>query len=162
FPTFNPIQPSRGGGTDGFVSALNVDGSALLFSTWLGGSASEYLYGVAVDATGNISVVGETTSSNFPTAAPMQLPGGGLDAVVLELADAGTSFVYSTFLGGALEDSARGVAVDNAGNVFVAGRTTSTDFPVAAPLQRTNAGMMDGFVAKIGNSTALSLSGIDP
>src|SRR5262249_44192006 len=136
-------------------------GSTLVYSTYLGGSGTEFMYGVAVDSA-NMYVVGETSSANFPTTAALQSPGGALDAVVMTLSLDGGSFVYSSYLGGSGNDSARAVAIDSSGNLYVAGRTDSTDFPVATPFQQANGGQMDAFVAKISNSTVWALSKVDP
>jgi hypothetical protein len=151
FPTANPLQPTYGGGVyDAFVTALDPTRSTLLYSTYLGGNAYDRGGGIGVDSAGNAYVVGDTTSTNFPVANPLQPTFGGLtDAFVAELDSTGSTLLYSSYLGGAFVDLGYGIAIDSAGNAYVTGRTLSHDFPTANPLQPTNAGGADTFVAKL-------------
>ena len=150
FPRAHALQPTRGGGTDAFVTELNPSGSALVFSTYLGGSAAETGEGIAVGADGSIYVVGLTNSTNFPTAFPFQAANaGGDDAFVARLTPSGDGLIYSTYLGGGNDDWARGVAVDGAGAAYVGGTTLSANFPRAHALQSTNHGAGDGFISKL-------------
>jgi len=156
FPTASPLQPTYGSGThDVFVAKLNAAGSALLYSTYLGGSGDDDARGIAVDAAGSAYVTGYTTSSNFPTASPLQPANGGgdNDAFVAKLNPGGSALVYSTYLGGSGEDGGQGIAVDSSGNAYVAGWTRSTNFPTASPLQPAWGGgdwsAFDAFVAKL-------------
>jgi len=151
FPTANPFQAARVGGPDAFVAKLNAAGSALVYSTYLGGNGDDYGRGIAVDAAGNAYVTGETGSTNFPTANPLQASnaGGNYDAFVAKLNAAGSALVYSTYLGGSDYDYGYGIAVDAAGNAYVTGETFSTNFPTANPLQASNAGGPNAFVAKL-------------
>ena len=136
FPTANPLQRNSGGGSDAFVAKLNPAGSALVYSTYLGGSGDDFGSGIAVDAAGNAYVTGETSSPDFPTANPVQpSPGGNWDAFVAKLNPAGSALVYSTYLGGSQGDGGSGIAVDAAGNAYVTGGTNSTNFPTDNPLQ---------------------------
>jgi len=103
FPTTNPLQPANGGGDgDAFVAKLNPVGSALVYSTYLGGSGYDFGFGIAVDSSGNAYVTGWTNSSDFPTANPLQpiYGGGGYDAFVAKLNPTGSALVCSTYLGG--------------------------------------------------------------
>ena len=87
--------------SDAFVAKLNPTGSALVYSTYLGGSVDDFGYGIAVDSAGDAYVTGFTESTNFPTANPLQATfGGGNDAFVAKLNPAGSALVYSTYLGG--------------------------------------------------------------
>jgi hypothetical protein len=138
-------------GGDVFVTKLNPSGSAVLYSTYLGGAGPDSGAGIAVDGEGNAYVTGTTGSSDFPTVNPLQptFSGGRSDAFVTELNPTGSALVYSTYLGGKGDDSASGIAVDGAGDVYVTGATDSTDFPTKNPLQSSNLGGVDAFVSKI-------------
>ncbi len=152
FPTANAVQSTKSGIFDAFVTKLNAAGNALVFSTYLGGSGGEDVRDIAVDSQGNAVVTGITGSSNFPTANPIQAAyGGTVDGFVTKLNATGTAFVYSTYLGGSNFEVAYGVAVDTAGNAYVAGYTESTNFPTANAIQSTHggSGSSDAFVAKL-------------
>jgi hypothetical protein len=150
FPTASPLQASRNGyGNDAFVSKINAAGSALVYSTYLGGSGSDVAYAVAVDSGGNAYVSGFTGSSNFPTEAPLQTVAGSGDAFISKLNAAGSALVFSTYLGAQSgTEAAYGIALDSAGNAYVTGQTNSSNFPTAGPFQATLGGSMDAFVAK--------------
>ena len=155
FPTTpGAFQTKLAGTDDAFVTKINPAGSALVYSTYLGGSGSEQGYGIAVDSAGNGYVIGDTDSSDFPTMNPVQAAyGGGYeDAFVAKLNPTGSALVYSTFLGGSDYDIGTGVAVDSAGTASVIGRTWSTDFPTKNPLQAASAGPADAFVAKLNSA----------
>jgi hypothetical protein len=150
FPLSNPLQPSFGGSSDAFVASLDPTGSALNYSTYLGGSADDFAYGMAVDGSGNAYVTGRTHSFDFPTPNAYQAVFGGVaDAFVAKLAAGGTSLLYSTYLGGSDMDGAIGIAADSSGDAYVTGWTYSSDFPKVNPLQQNLAGAEDGFVAKL-------------
>lgn len=155
FPTVNPLQPAFGGGfSDAFVSKFNPSGSALVYSTYLGGIFQESGYAIAVDPSGNAYVTGDTRSANFPTKNPLQPTFdifGGYDAFVTKLNPRGT-LIYSTFLGGNNHDEAYAIAVDPSGNAYVTGETRSTNFPIKNPLQPVLSGLNDVFVAKFNPS----------
>ena len=157
FLTANAFQPSRNGLFDAFVTKINPNGTALLFSTYLGGSAAETAYAIAVDASGNAYVTGNTTSNNFPTANAFQATLGeqfvfGGDAFATKFNANGT-LNYSTYLGGSGGDTGYGIAVDSSGNAHITGVTASTNFPTLAPLQPANGGFTgDAFVTKLNSS----------
>jgi len=154
FPTSAPLQASNGGASDVFVTKLNPAGSALVYSTYLGGNGADSGTAIAVDASGNAHVTGSTTSTNFPaTTGVFQAQyGGNGDAFVAELNPAGSALVYSSYLGGSGADLGQGIALDSAGNAYVTGATQSTDFPTLSPLQGGNDGAADAFVAKVNPS----------
>jgi Beta-propeller repeat len=153
FPLANPLQSSDPGDRSVFVAKLNPAGSALVYSTYLGGSGWDAGLDIAVDSSGSAYITGETSSLNFPTVNPLQ-PGnlGGsppYDAFVAKLNPSGSALVYSTYLGGSGYDRGESITVDSSGNVYLAGPTVSTDFPLASPLQASSGGGEDGFVAKL-------------
>ncbi len=159
FPTVNPIQAANAGAGDAFVTKLNAAGSALVYSTYLGGSNTEIPFGIAVDSSANTYVTGQTLSTDFPTVNAFQTANAGGVAFVTKLNAAGSALVYSTYLGGSLDDAARGIAVDSSGNAYVAGETnvsgraTSDDFPTVNAIQATcggcSLGFTDAFVTKL-------------
>jgi Beta-propeller repeat len=163
FPTMNPLQPTYGGNGDAFVTKLNPTGSALVYSTYLGGSGQDTGYGIAADSSGNAYVTGLTPSTDFPTMNPFQPKiGGSGDAFVAKINPVGSAFVYSTYLGGSSSDAGQGIAVDSSGNAYVMGTTSSRDFPTMNPLQPSNAGGGDAFVAKIASRPSPAVSLVPP
>ncbi len=150
FPTLAAVQPDYGGGSkDAFVTKLNSAGSALVYSTYLGGTNLDQGSEIAVDANGHAYVTGTTDSVDFPTQGPFQ---GGLagfqDAFVTKLDATGSARVYSTYLGGSGFDNGLGIAVDTGGSAYVTGLTTSENFPTQDPVQ-TNLVGDDAFVTKL-------------
>jgi hypothetical protein len=170
FPTVNAFQPNYAGGLcgtapstfpcyDAFVAKLNPAGAALIFSTYLGGTGSDYGYAIALDGSSNAYLTGYTTSTNFPTTpgAFQQIFGGSYDAFVAKLNGAGSTLVYSTYLGGAGTEVGYDVAVDSSGRAFVTGYNYGGAFPTVCPLQAQNAGFYDAFISVL-NATGSSLA----
>ncbi|MCP4577220.1 MAG: IPTL-CTERM sorting domain-containing protein, partial [Deltaproteobacteria bacterium] len=150
FPTQNPYQATYAGNGDAFITQLASAGNTLVYSTYLGGSGGDSAKGIAVDGTGNAYVAGFAGSTDFPTQNACQATGAGKgDAFITQLTSAGNTLVYSTYLGGSGADSAKGIAVDGAGDAYVTGETKSADFPTQNPYQAANAGDYDAFVAKL-------------
>lgn len=162
FPTtagaFNTVH---NGQMDIFVTKLNAAGSALAYSTYIGGTANDSASGIFVDASGVVYLTGTTTKNlftNYPTTAGafdtvFDGDPGELDAVVTKLNASGTALVYSTYIGGDLNpsfDEGVEMAVDATGAVYIAGRTSSIDFPVTGgAFDTTNAGNQDVHVTKL-------------
>ena len=142
FPTSSPLQATYGGNQDAFVAKLNANGSALIYSTFLGGNLNDIAKSIAVNNTGNAYVTGETNSGNFPVLNALHPSLSGLpsDAFVAELNSTGSALVYSTYLGGHSSESGNSIAIDSAGNAYVAGNTSSTDFPTTNPVQTNRSG----------------------
>jgi Beta-propeller repeat/PASTA domain len=149
-----------GGDFDVFVTKLNRTGSALVYSTYLGGARDEFNSGIAVDEVGSAYVVGSTDSVNFPTtpgafdvsynSATAGCSGScRYDAVVTKLSPDGSGLSYSTYLGGEFADGASGIAVDRAGSAYVSGLTVSSNFPTTADAFDRDRGGQDGFVTKL-------------
>jgi hypothetical protein len=133
------------------TKALVID-PAIAYSTYLGGSAFDDNWGIAVDGAGSAYVAGETASLDFPTTPGALQPASGSqrDGFVTKLNAAGTAIMYSTYLGGAGDDTGTGIAVDGAGNAFVAGLSTSSNFPTTpGAFQTVNGGSFDAFVTKL-------------
>jgi hypothetical protein len=155
FPTANPLQPNKAGGTsDAFVAKLNADGSDLVYSTYLGGSTGgggESGYGIVIDSAGNAYVTGATDATDFPTVDPLQpaYGGGELDAFLFKLNDDGSALVYSTYLGGSGLDRSLGIGIDAEHHAYITGYTSSPDMTTVHPLQAAKAGGYDVFLAKV-------------
>lgn len=134
FPTTRgAADSSLDGDRDAFLAKLGPTGSKLLYSTYLGGSDTDVGFGVAADAAGGAYVTGATLSGDFPTTAGAfdTSLDGGFDAFVTKLSP-DESIAYSTYLGGGSSDSGVAIAVGGAGEAFVTGVTSSTDFPLTA------------------------------
>jgi hypothetical protein len=156
FPTRNPFQKNLAGAIDTFVLKLNRTGTALVYSTYIGGSSTEYPFGIAVDSTGEAYELGNTGSTNFPTTAgAFQTTCASCslypDVFLTKLSSTGSSLVYSTYFGGSGDDRAFGITLDSANNAYFVGWTTSTDLPVTTgAFQTSNAGgISDAFVTEI-------------
>ncbi|MFY9572216.1 MAG: SBBP repeat-containing protein [Blastocatellia bacterium] len=122
-----------------FVAKLNPSGTALTYSTLLGGSNVGVASGIAIDSSRNTYIAGSTSSVDFPTTpgAFQRIYGGGQsDAFVTKLSSDGSSLVYSTYLGSGGSDSCEGITIDGTGNVYLVGGTTSNSFPVTNAVQR--------------------------
>lgn len=153
FPTSNALQADFGGGShDIFLTSLNAQGSGLRYSTYLGGSGSDYGRGLALDAAGNIYLTGYTDSGDFPTHQPLQgrYAGGTADSIVVKLNPMASQLLYSSFLGGSGYERGRAITVDVSGNILVSGRTESRDFSVTHPPSPTfGGGPDDAFLVKV-------------
>jgi hypothetical protein len=154
FPaTPGAFQTMKGAGQDAFVTELSVAGNALAYSTYLGGGANDFGNDIALDSAGNASVVGQTSSSDFPTTADAlqsAFAGGSGDAFITRLDATGTALVFSTYLGGSNTDGAVSVWVDPEGSIYLTGETFSADFPVTpGAFQTLFGGNSDAFVSKI-------------
>jgi uncharacterized protein (TIGR03437 family) len=153
-PVINAAQSKPGSpdglGFDAFAAKISPAGNTLAYSTFLGGSGVELAHGIAVDTIGAAYVVGETGSSDYPVSNPMRLAGSGTDSFVTKLAPSGSTIEYSSYLGGQAIDAATAVAIDSAGNAYVAGSTASIDHAATPGAARTLlAGRTDAFTIKI-------------
>ena len=147
------FQNALAGVYDGFVAKFDANG-ARAYSTYLGGFGEDKGADIAVDSAGNAYVVGITTSTEFPTKNAVQATyaGGANDAFIFKLGPLGYTAIYSTYLGGSGDDNGHRIALDSAGNVYVTGDTTSTNFPTKNAIQSVSGGGKDGFVTKINSS----------
>lgn len=148
FPRRKAFQKALGGGhDDAFVTKLARAGNEIIFSSYLGGSGSDSGRGIAVDTDGAVYVAGRTTGGSFPVRRAFQEShSGGHDAFVAKVSRDGRSLVYSTFLGGPLDDYAETIVVDGEGYAYIAGSSNSRGFPVKNPYQRRLKGKSDGFL----------------
>lgn len=131
-----------GGGSDAFLVKLNAAGNGMAYSTLVGGSGGDAPFGLAVDGGGNAYLAGFTDSANFPvTAQAARKTGVKSEAFVTKVNAAGTGLAYSTLVGGSGDDVANGIVVDGLGNAYVAGGTSSADFPVTGDGFQTGLGL---------------------
>ena len=150
------LDPFWGGG-DVFVAKLNATGTALLYTTYIGGNSYDSGRAITVDAAANAYVTGATLSADFPTRNAFQSVYGGslsLDAFVVKLDPTGSSLVYSTYLGGSLPEIGYGIAVNSAGNAYVVGETDSADFPLMQPIKpaKLSFDTADAFITELSPS----------
>jgi hypothetical protein len=147
------LQEAFGGNGDAFVSKLNPTGSALVYSSYLGGSSGDSGSSIAIDASGNAYVVGETTSTDFPTTSgALQTTADGTnEGFITKLNTTGSHLGYSTYLGGiGGYTQADSIAVDAVGNAYVTGVTFSAHFPVTlGAFQTSYAGCGDAFLSRV-------------
>ena len=153
---FQSTMRSTTGGAP-FALKLNPTGSGIAYSTLVGGSGNDTAKAMALDSAGNVYLAGSTTSADFPLVNPLQSSlGGARDAFVAKLNSTGSALLYSTFLGGTLDDAVNAIAVDPSGFAYLGGETYSSNFPVKDALQPFKAGHFlvnssagSGFVAKL-------------
>ncbi|MCI5208783.1 MAG: hypothetical protein D3910_08315, partial [Candidatus Electrothrix sp. ATG2] len=157
FPSINAKYPALWGYIDAFIFKLNANGSDVVYSTFLGGSATidpgytEYPTGLAVDDEGNAYVTGVTNSDDFPmvNALYSSYRGGDTDSFIFKLNNDGSDVIYSTYLGGNGDDFAVDIAVDNSGYAYVVGHTYSENFPL---VNAKNYSSYFGFILKLNGS----------
>jgi len=170
FPvTSGAYQTTTGANSAGFVTKLNSTGTALIYSTYLGGtstvtgtSCEACATSIALDSAGDVYVAGLTAESTFPTTPgcfqnTFKSTSKGHDAFITEINPSGSGIVFSTYLGGAGDDGATGIAIDGSGNIWLKGNTKSTDFPITSgAYQMASAGNFDHYVAEL-NPTGTTL-----
>lgn len=154
------------GGEDAFVAKVNSSGDSLAYAGYIGGSSNDAAWGVGVDGPGNVYVVGNTSSteSTFPVTIGPNLThnGSSSDAFIAKVNTTGTAFMYAGYIGGSSTDVATDVVLDNQGNTYIAGYTTSDEdtFPVLGGPDLTYNGGLDAFVAKVNAAgTAVEFAG---
>lgn len=155
FPKVNAFDAVLGGSRDVFVTKFSPSGTALTYSTYLGGTDNDVARCIAVDGSGAAYVTGQTNSFNYPTQNAYDATAGGFgeDAFVTKLSAAGNTLVYSTYLGGSNDDWGYGIAVDGLGNAYVTGGTYSSNFPRLNAFDSTQAGSSeDVFVTKFSSA----------
>jgi uncharacterized protein (TIGR03437 family) len=157
FPTTpGAIQPVHGDGaaaSDAFVTKLDRSGTKLAWSTYFGGNRADIAHALAVTPAGQVTIAGETDSSNLPTGdadCDLSFPAGGRDAFVARIREGGAELTFAAYLGGNGTDRAYGVGFDIAGNAYLGGQTESLGyFPITDGALRSTLEQAEGFVAKI-------------
>jgi len=162
FPSSGTIGPR--GGSDVFVAKVATDGAKLLYSTILGGRGEDHANAIAVSANGTAAITGSTYSTDYPLLnAQQKTLGGGQDVFVTEVSADGKGLVFSTYLGGSggtvgAPEAGHSLAIDSVGDIYVAGETSSVNFPVRTPAQASSAGWQDAFIAKFRPDGTLTYS----
>jgi uncharacterized repeat protein (TIGR01451 family) len=166
FPVTGGPDLIHNGGIDGFVAKINAAGTALIYAGYIGGVGTDRANGIAVDFAGRAHIVGETdsTQASFPNGNGMggllssdSTHNGAIDGFVAGVNAAGTALVYASYIGGIANDRAKGIAVDDNGDIYVTGETeaNSVSFPVSASanapfaLDNSQNGGVDAFAMKI-------------
>jgi hypothetical protein len=155
--TTGAFQTTYGGGDlDVFVTKLNSTGSALIYSTYIGGSGKEEGRAIAIDGTGNAYITGYTFSSNYDIipGAFQTAFGGVVDVFVTKLNSTGSALIYSTYIGRGDADLANAIAIDGSGNAYITGFTWSSDYPITPGAFQTTygGGAYDVFVTKLNSA----------
>jgi uncharacterized protein (TIGR03437 family) len=164
-PEFDGVTRAVFMGADAFVAKLNSTGTALVYSTYFGGSSDEAASGIALDASGNVHITGATLSANFPVSTDAQqktFKGAGSDsyratgdAFIAKLNASGSAVTYATYLGGSADDGGTAIALDSCGNMYASGGSASNDFPTTTgTLKATYTGPVgypngDGYAIKL-------------
>lgn len=157
--TIGAFQTSLAGSADAFITKFNSNGNLLLYSTFVGGDDGEEAHGIVIDKQGNAFITGFTGSSNFPTSnnAFQKSNEGAIDVFVTKLHFSGATLVYSTFMGGEENDLSLGIDIDNYGNAYITGTTSSSNFDITPnAFQSTYKDLGDVFLTKI-NETGSAL-----
>ncbi|HPS22836.1 MAG TPA: PKD domain-containing protein, partial [Methanoregulaceae archaeon] len=162
FPEVLDPYGSISGGTDAIVVKINPLGTAPEYLNYIGGKGYDAGNAIAVDTNGNAYITGSTDSVDFPVVNAIQSANAGKnDAFVVKLNPDGSSFVYSTYVGGTGNDYGYGITLDSQNNAFITGSTESKSFPVNHGSQNTAlAGNADAFIVKVNSpGTQFSYSG---
>jgi len=152
FPTFFPYQAEVNGWNifNIFITRLSASGSALVYSTYLGGAGGTEGNAIIVDSNNNAYITGYTYASDFPTEYPYQSSNsGGADVIVCKFPPFCQSLTFSTYLGGSGDDYGAGIAVDKGGYVYITGSTESADYPVEGAYQSSYSGNRDAFYTQL-------------
>jgi photosystem II stability/assembly factor-like uncharacterized protein len=150
YPRQSALQQTLKGAGDVFITKFNPQGTALTYSTYLGGTGEDVALGIALDPSKNIYLTGYTYSSDYPTLnAAHPTSGGGVDAFVTKVNAVGSSLVYSTYMGGSRGEEGAGIALGADNSAYITGYTSSTNFPIINAIQPTNAGGVDAIIFKL-------------
>jgi hypothetical protein len=151
FPTVAPFQSNLAGGNDAYVTKISPAGDSIVFSTYIGGSSGDVGHGITVDSSGNVYVVGKTSSADFPVVNALQpsYHGGAFDGWFAKFNPSGNALAFSSFFGGNGDEEFLDIVLDSSGNIYITGYTASTDMTTVQPIQASLAGVNDVFVAEI-------------
>ncbi len=149
--TASAFQPKKvSGDFDSVITRLSPNGSSLVFSTYFGGHGVDSIESITLDSADNVYVAGDTTSTDLPVKSAFQTYAGLSDVFVSVFPSRASTLLFSTYLGGQLNDGPYSIVLDSAGNAYVCGVTGSADFPVKHAFRSQLGGFQDGFITKIG------------
>ncbi len=152
YPLVNPLDDTIDGRTpDGFLTKINPNGT-IVYSTFIGGAGYDAIYDIFVDDVGFVYLTGGTDSEDFPIVSAFDSTLDESDCFVCKINQAGTGFVYSTFLGGSSVESGIAIDVNQYGEAYIAGETQSTNFPTRSPVDHSFDGYEECFVSKLSSS----------
>jgi hypothetical protein len=162
FPvTSDAVQTSNAGDYDMFVAQFSSKGTRQ-WASYVGGWSMDFATGIAVDDAGDIFLAGRTESTNFPAVAQglqSSYGGGSFDAFVLKISGKSRKLLWSSYVGGEEEDNAECIALDEKGNILLAGYTASKSFPRAGNAQqKVQGGLIDAFIASMDGNGKLRWS----
>ena len=150
FPAVNPYDAGANGQSDVFVTKIAAGGGSIAYSTYIGGSDIDWAYGITVDNHGSSYITGYTASTDFPMSNPYDETSNGQDdAFVIKLTSSGDTLVYSTYLGGNLDDTGFDIAVDSLSCAYITGTAESYNFPTAYPYNGDHNALKDVFLTKL-------------
>lgn len=154
FPVVNAAQPVKDNNRSAFLARLATADGTVVYSSFFGANRADEFHDVVVNAAGEIYLVGKTDSTDFPTLNPLQANLNLTncfcdDAFILRLSADARTILYSTYLGGEVDDQADSIGLDAAGNIYVAGITKSNAFPTANPIQAARSGDFDLWAARL-------------
>jgi len=158
FPLANPGSIAAGS-THVFVAKLDATGANLVYADYLGGNGYDFGFALVLDSSNEVYLTGSTSSSNFPTVNPYQQYPGSSNVFLTKISADGSTLLYSTYLGGNGSDQPASVALDSSNDVFVAGNTTSTNFPTVNSYQSTVSTNQGGMAGNYGFLTKFSPDG---
>jgi len=146
FPIVNAAQPLKAGAHDAIAVKIAPGGSPVVYATYLGGNSSDFANGLTIDSWGNAYIFGDTSSTDLPVSHAIQPKFSGKTDAFLAKLDPNGAVVYFTYIGGSGHDALRSGRVDAAGNLYLCGETSSTDFPTVNPIQGSFGGDLDMFL----------------
>ncbi len=156
FPMQSAIQSDMLGTANAFVAKINPSGAGLLYSTYVGGSGTDYGNAIVVDSTGSAYIAGATSSVDFlvTTGVVQTVLNGYYNAFVAKLSTSSNSSVYASYVGGSSSDTATSIAVDSSGRAILGGFTDSANFPLADAIQSSLGGSCDAFATVVDPAAA--------
>jgi len=154
FPIVGGFQSAKNSPRDAFVAKIDSAGTALIWSSYFGGTGDEFAYGVSADTAGNVYLCGQTGSTSL-SGAVNPYGGGTAEGYVAKISSSGSTLIWTRYLGGSNFEGAYAISVTDGSSVFVTGRTNSSNFPASGGFQTTLGGIYDAFAAQLDGAGSL-------